>query len=210
MGQRPHPPSFKTPSGSGFTLSELLIAIAILGVIATFTLVKVLQVTDTAQNKAKFKEAIATLNTPLFEGVQSGAITDANSGSYMMSKLAGIKVCDTNSLVQGCAPSSQTGYSYELDEPGIVLHSSAMLYGFNDNISSSNAAVIDVNGAAAPNTVGQDQLIIVYCYDPQGCNNDPCLESSLFRSGTISYMFCDFSSNTYRDANKALFLSLFQ
>lgn len=46
----------------GFTLSELLIALAILGVIATFTIPKVLQSQQDGKYKAVAKEAMAALS----------------------------------------------------------------------------------------------------------------------------------------------------
>jgi prepilin-type N-terminal cleavage/methylation domain-containing protein len=205
----------RTFYSKGFTLSELLIAIAILGVIAAFTLVKVLQVTDTAQNKAKFKEALATLNQPLFEGVQSGAINpnysvSSNNGEYILSKILGNKVCPSNSQSEGCAPSSQTGYPFDLDEPGVVLHNGVMMYGFNNNLYGVNGVVLDANGETGPNTVGQDQLVMVYCYDPLGCDSSSWIEAPPLQGGKVSYMWHLSSPLVYREANKALFLSLFQ
>lgn len=47
---------------SGFTLAELLIALAILGVIATFTIPKVLQSQQDSRNKSIVKEAIASIS----------------------------------------------------------------------------------------------------------------------------------------------------
>lgn len=46
----------------GFTLAELLISLAILGVIATFTIPKVLTAQGSAEETAKFKEAMATIS----------------------------------------------------------------------------------------------------------------------------------------------------
>ena len=46
----------------GFTLAELLIALGILGVIATFTIPKVLQTNQNAQWQATGKEAIAMIS----------------------------------------------------------------------------------------------------------------------------------------------------
>jgi prepilin-type N-terminal cleavage/methylation domain-containing protein len=59
-----HPPGFKSSnlSTSGFTLAELLIALAILGVIATFTIPKVLQSQQDTRNKAIAKEAAGTIS----------------------------------------------------------------------------------------------------------------------------------------------------
>jgi prepilin-type N-terminal cleavage/methylation domain-containing protein len=46
----------------GFTLAELLIALAILGVIATFTIPKVLTSTTAGKNRAIAKETLATIS----------------------------------------------------------------------------------------------------------------------------------------------------
>jgi prepilin-type N-terminal cleavage/methylation domain-containing protein len=47
---------------TGFTLAELLIALAILGVIATFTIPKILTATGTAQIKAVAKETASSIS----------------------------------------------------------------------------------------------------------------------------------------------------
>jgi prepilin-type N-terminal cleavage/methylation domain-containing protein len=52
----------KTRAQKGFTLAELLIALAILGVIATFTIPKILTSTGTAQFKAIGKEASSIIS----------------------------------------------------------------------------------------------------------------------------------------------------
>jgi len=68
----------------GFTLAELLIALAILGVIATFTIPKVLQASSSGQNTAVAKEAAGmisgafqayALNNTVAAGDKATAIT---------------------------------------------------------------------------------------------------------------------------------------
>lgn len=68
----------------GFTLAELLIALAILGVIATFTIPKILTAQANGQNTAVAKEAASminasyityTLNNTLTTGTTAGALT---------------------------------------------------------------------------------------------------------------------------------------
>lgn len=59
----------------GFTLSELLISLAILGLIAVFAIPKVVQALTEQQLKAAGKEAISTLYSVLFEGWRTGELT---------------------------------------------------------------------------------------------------------------------------------------
>jgi prepilin-type N-terminal cleavage/methylation domain-containing protein len=76
--------NFIRRSKKGFTLAELLIALAILGVIATFTIPKILTSSANGQNTAIAKEAASmisaaystyTLNNTLTTGTTAGALT---------------------------------------------------------------------------------------------------------------------------------------
>jgi prepilin-type N-terminal cleavage/methylation domain-containing protein len=75
---------FPNASAKGFTLAELLIALAILGVIATFTIPKVLNAAGSGQSTAIAKEAASMvsgsfssyqLNNTLAAAVTAGALT---------------------------------------------------------------------------------------------------------------------------------------
>jgi prepilin-type N-terminal cleavage/methylation domain-containing protein len=71
----------------GFTLAELLIALAILGVIATFTIPKILTSTGTAQFKAVAKETAGTLTTALQDYSVTNAVTTATQASTIMANV---------------------------------------------------------------------------------------------------------------------------
>lgn len=64
---------------SGFTLAELLIALGILGVIATFTIPKVLVSNQTSSYKAKTKEAISMISGA-FQAYKHQNTVDENTG----------------------------------------------------------------------------------------------------------------------------------
>jgi prepilin-type N-terminal cleavage/methylation domain-containing protein len=66
----------KKSSTQGFTLSELLIALAVLGLIATFTIPKVLYSTQSKQMNSITKElASAVVNAIMAEEVETGPLT---------------------------------------------------------------------------------------------------------------------------------------
>jgi len=71
----------------GFTLSELLIALAILGVIATFTIPKILQAQQSSAYKSIAKEDIAAVagayQNYKLSGATTGATTMADFTSYL-------------------------------------------------------------------------------------------------------------------------------
>lgn len=199
------------PPPKGFTLSELLIALAILGLIATFTIPKVLQNVETQSNRAKFKEAIGVINDLLMQGINSGAITSTRAdGTYFLNRLQTTKVCASNSQSQGCSPASQIGGQYEYDEPGVILHNGVMIVGLNNSSSSDNGFIIDANGSTGPNEAGKDQLYLNLCSDPNVC--DPAATETPSSLGRVTYLWWSgaFTSGAYQNANKALYLSLWQ
>jgi prepilin-type N-terminal cleavage/methylation domain-containing protein len=104
---------FPNASAKGFTLAELLIALAILGVIATFTIPKILNSASSSQSTAIAKEAASMvsgsfssyqLNNTLASGTTAGALTqymnyvavDTSSSSY---GFTGSGLCSTTASV---------------------------------------------------------------------------------------------------------------
>jgi len=67
----------------GFTLAELLIALAILGIIATFTIPKILSAQAEQKKRAILKECYATVTSLFIEGRRSGDIPADQSNVFI-------------------------------------------------------------------------------------------------------------------------------
>jgi prepilin-type N-terminal cleavage/methylation domain-containing protein len=152
-----------TPSKHlAFTLSELLICLSILGVIASLTLPKVINTLDASQNKAKFKESIALVEEVGAEAYSQGKHNDLRL-EYLIARVNTSKVCAINGVIEGCTVIGSIGS--EAYEPAIVLHNGVIIGGISRSVGYNQFSLpdgwyIDVNGKSGPNTFGQDVLFI--------------------------------------------------
>ena len=161
----------------GFTLSELLIALAILGLIATFTIPKILQSTQTQSRDAVLKETVATLSDILYQGTLSGELTSANINEYFLSRLNAVEVCDTNANAQDCWDLSEmgTGNSALPNTPGVVLPNGAVIVGFENSVNAEGERLLDIdsNGVAGPNInatgVNSERILVSMCIEGASC-----------------------------------------
>lgn len=116
----------------GFTLAELLIALAILGVIATFTIPKILSSQQTGTYSASAKEVMASISAAYQQLKHTTGITTATKGSDLLPYLNYVSTTtapfDTAGGYTGswnwCAGSS----------PCITLHNGGTLF-LPDNVS---------------------------------------------------------------------------
>ncbi|HEY9745108.1 MAG TPA: type II secretion system protein [Oculatellaceae cyanobacterium] len=180
---------------AAFTLAELLIALSILGVIATFTVPKVLVSQQENKRKTVLLETISAINEVGYIGYLKGEIVSGRNGSYMLEHLNAIKICD-DALADGCFDQPATEADWERNEAGVILHNGATIAGFNDNAGVQNGMLIDWNGKDPPNQAGEDQLFLEFCY------SDGCADGQ--RPGTLHASQDPSFSNS-----KALFEKIF-
>lgn len=142
----------------GFTLAELLIALLILGEIATFTIPKILSSSQNGRKKVVLKETISVLSeaTYLF-CLSPESSTNPNPYEYMAGKINALKLCPSDSSAQGCIGASSSG---EITEPGFMMHNGASVAGLRNSAQPREGLIIDWNGSAGPNVIGDDQIEI--------------------------------------------------
>jgi prepilin-type N-terminal cleavage/methylation domain-containing protein len=148
---------------TGFTLAELLIALAILGEIATFTIPKIINAQANSRNAAVAKEFIATASNAVYLANANGVLTTASTMGDLTPYMNYVAV-DTTSSVDG-VPSgagSMDCASYRC----LRLHSGAlMLYSpITSFVTTSGiiSAIIDADGRL---TSQNDSLGIVLYYN---------------------------------------------
>jgi prepilin-type N-terminal cleavage/methylation domain-containing protein len=147
----------------GFSLAELMVTLAVVGVVSTLTVPAVMSNVQEGQRRAVFKETITMLGQLAYQGVASGEFTEANAISYMQSKLNAAKVCPTNGSTEGCTTVTYPEHNQH-QRPSVLLANGAYvaLNTANSNFSAYNdlAVFIDSDGAKGPNSRGVDSLWI--------------------------------------------------
>jgi prepilin-type N-terminal cleavage/methylation domain-containing protein len=184
----------------GFTIAELLIALLILGEIATFTIPKIISSQQNAQKMAVFKEtlaAISTANKPRCadkdalcrcQQLHDLFLDDPQRRKNLLNQFP------LTRLLDGCH-----GSNGEDTQPGLILLNGAYITGF-DNNAYETAVVVDWNGLGSPNIMGDDQIKIDVNF---GSTNPPMGGNGSKAIGTIAPFTGDASS-------AALYLTIFQ
>jgi len=83
----------------GFTLAELLISLAILGVIATFTIPKILTAQQNSQYNAKAKEAAAMISAAYESYKQQGNTPNTNTSAGNLTPFMNYVAVDSSSSI---------------------------------------------------------------------------------------------------------------
>jgi prepilin-type N-terminal cleavage/methylation domain-containing protein len=158
--------NFKT---NGFTLTELLVGMSILSLLAAFAIPKILTSVETTSNKALFKETLNTIANIAQNGVLTGELTPDDAGeAYMVKTLNARKVC----LTGACTDTWLSGTADETLATGAILQNGVEL-SFIHKAADVQIAYVDLNGSGLPNTVGKDKFYV--CYNAtQATTNGAC------------------------------------
>ncbi len=109
----------------GFTLAELLISLAILGVIATFTIPKILSAQQSAGNNAKAKE-VAAMIAGAFQKAQSDGTLNSGTVPANLSPYMNYIGTDTSTVIDAVPGHSSTTCTPA--KPCLKLHNGGYLW----------------------------------------------------------------------------------
>jgi len=149
----------------GFTLSELLVSLAVLGLISALTLPKIFTNVENLKKKAVFKETFMVLQKMYTTNYSNGGtyIRAAQLGTINATRICGgisadDMVCETRTI---------EGEETDLNNQGFILPSGAHVWAFDPDRFSMDTLAIDWNGHAGNNTIGDDIMIVNACIDPE-------------------------------------------
>jgi prepilin-type N-terminal cleavage/methylation domain-containing protein len=161
----PHTAHSTQHTARGFTLSELLVSLSVLGLIAALTLPSIFSSVKESREKAIFKESINMLQVLHHQGSMEGYTTESLN-RYVLANAVTVKTC-IRSATEGCT------YGVTNNWGSMELHNGAVVWDLittGGTLTTSNYIWLDVNGSNAPNSVGQDILIFTVCL-VDGCPN---------------------------------------
>jgi prepilin-type N-terminal cleavage/methylation domain-containing protein len=115
----------------GFTLSELLVSLAVIGLIAAFAVPKIIGDTAKNQNKMQLKEGLTAIESIAMQGYADEEIVEGSPASmiaYVTSRIRNVaRVCPNNARAQGCAGPNASLHWGDGAVPGIRLNNGSLI-----------------------------------------------------------------------------------
>lgn len=152
----------------GFTLAELLIAMAILGEIATFTIPKILSSQQNGSYNAAAKEAAATLTNAFQQYRLDNTVTSSTTPGALTQYMNYVSV-ESGTTVDWEYGSSGSATCASGTIKCLRLHSGAILLYTADNFAGTNSTnalffYFDPNGKADGTTNAPGKSIVFWLY----------------------------------------------
>jgi prepilin-type N-terminal cleavage/methylation domain-containing protein len=150
---------------SGFTLAELLIALLILGEIATFTIPKILTSQQNNRYNATGKEVAATIAAAYQQALLAGTVTTNTTPGDLTPYMNYVSVDTTSSVdwqYTGSTTDCTTVRCLKLHNGGILHYTSIHFYGTN----TTNAIYFyfDPDGTTDGTTTNAGKAVLFFLY----------------------------------------------
>lgn len=153
----------------GFTLSEVLVTIAIIGVIAALTIPNLVSSIKDNQYKIAYKKAFADASQAWMSAYNDGLLSNtgwtwntSNNTNFnrFMAKFNVVKTCDPTTKSQCWAPNNELSTVWFSNpngfvDGGIFIDSAGRSWGTQDGYSY---IFVDTNGFSGPNQFGKDRF----------------------------------------------------
>ena len=139
-------------SNPGFTLAELLIALLVLGEIATFTIPKIITAQANGRYNASAKEVAGMLATAHQLAFKNGILSSSTTPGALSQYMNYVSV-DTSSDIDGMYGSTTSTCS--ASTVCLTLHNGGKLFLYNDYFNGTNTT-----------------NVIMFQFDPDGINTD--------------------------------------
>lgn len=154
----------------GFTLAELLISLAILGVIATFTIPRVITVTGDSRNKALAKDAAAMVSGAYSTFQLTNSATSATTGADLTQFMNYVNLDTTTDYSAGGSQLGTALQQCSATLPCLKLHNGGVL---------QYDTVMTLGGTTTTNAVYMN-------FDPDGAGVQGAITFIQYANGRLS------------------------
>ncbi len=155
----------------GFTLSESLISIAIIGVISAI-LIPILNNVTPDQDRVLYKKAMYTMQNAVATAINDNTIPSSNTSAYWAGdEVTATDFCTNISNTMNVVGSVNCSITGDASNPNFVATNGSKWWGLGNHKFTTSGAnqtadvYVDVNGNGGDNTVGVDQLRIRVAHD---------------------------------------------
>ena len=171
----------------GFTLAELLIALVILGTVATFTIPKVLQSQQSGQWSTGAKEAASMVSGAFIAYKQQNTLTNTTRASDLTTYMNYVSV-DTSSVFDGSGATNDCGAGAPNTRTCLRLHNGGLLqYQLNVRFNgTNNTNFIWYAYDPDPTVDSGNSLVIFLYYNGLLTSWDNCLSGSANNLWTVA------------------------
>ena len=134
----------------GFTLSELLVSLTVIGLIAAFAVPKIIGDTSQNQLRVQIKEALNGIEALAVSGFAEERILENNPASLATFLIANIRNVKTRcpvsvSTAPACTPPGATGFSWNLNTfPGVLLNNNRTMISIDTALTGTDTVYIYV------------------------------------------------------------------